>query len=270
MRLPEIPSSRRTVRPRFLLALSLTLVLTGCGTVTVPESFAYRKIHAEPFALASWQKITAPGDDYHIYIEGDGYAFNAHGRPSSDPTPRADTMRALAFGDPHPNVVYLARPCQFIQSKACHPRYWSSARFSEEVVSAVHQAVRQIAGNNPIELIGYSGGAQVAGLVAVLYDDLSVRQLITIAGNLDHAAWCRHHNLPLLTGSLSLADYKDKYLSFRQTHFVGGKDRVVPPGLVRDFAQSASYGSVVEIEEASHGSGWEAIAPLLYGEAKTK
>lgn len=54
-----------------------------------------------------------------IYIEGDGRAFDIDGQPTSDPTPRGTMLREIAFGDTHPNVVYLGRPCQFVTNSAC-------------------------------------------------------------------------------------------------------------------------------------------------------
>ncbi|MDD7312777.1 MAG: alpha/beta hydrolase, partial [bacterium] len=64
--------------------------------------------------MASWQKITHPTAPYKIYIEGDGHAFNAHGQPTGNPTPKGTLVRELAFGDNHENVIYLARPCQYV------------------------------------------------------------------------------------------------------------------------------------------------------------
>ncbi|MBR2299926.1 MAG: hypothetical protein IJ870_05075 [Alphaproteobacteria bacterium] len=66
------------------------------------------------FKIASWQKITDKNAPYKIYIEGDGFAFNAHGSPTTNPTPKNTFLRQIAFNDPSKNVVYLARPCQYV------------------------------------------------------------------------------------------------------------------------------------------------------------
>ena len=74
------------------------LFLTGCATsITPPETFMYKEIQTDTFKIASWQKITNPETYVRIYIEGDGYAFNASGQPSFNPTPRSDLVRKLAF-----------------------------------------------------------------------------------------------------------------------------------------------------------------------------
>lgn len=53
-------------------------------------------------------KINDINGDYRIYIEGDGYTFNAHGHQSRNPTPRGELMRELSFNDKSSNVIYLA------------------------------------------------------------------------------------------------------------------------------------------------------------------
>ncbi len=65
----------------------LSLILCGCSSITVPDSFTYKEIETKDFKLASWQKISNPQGVYKIYIEGDGYAFNAYGKPTQNPTP---------------------------------------------------------------------------------------------------------------------------------------------------------------------------------------
>lgn len=92
------------------------LFLTGCTTIKIPADFVYKEVETRDFTLASWQKVTNPAAPYKIYIEGDGYAFNARGKVTQDPTPRGTLVRELAFGDDSPNVIYLARPCQYIKS----------------------------------------------------------------------------------------------------------------------------------------------------------
>ena len=164
------------------------LVLCSCSTITVPPEFTYKEIKTQYFDIASWQKITEPKGVYKVYIEGDGYAFNAHGRPTQDPTPKGTIIRELTFGDESPNVIYLARPCQYVKSPICSQRHWTTARFASEVINAEYEAIKSIVGNSPVVLIGFSGGAQVAGLVATAKSGLNVKKIITIAGNLDHLA----------------------------------------------------------------------------------
>ena len=243
----------------------LLFLLCGCQSVLpVPPEFEYKEIRAGQFTLASWQKISDKNQPVKVYIEGDGRAFTASGRVSIDPTPRGNTMRKTAFGDNNPNVVYLARPCQFIKTPNCTSKYWSNARFSPEIVDVMAEAVNQIAGNQQVVLIGYSGGAQIAGLISVLYPEIKVKKAITIAGNLDHVAWMEYHHLPKLDKSLNLGDYKTEFSNIPQVHYVGQKDDVLPPKLAYEFVQNPDL--VKEIKGATHGSGWEQIYPLVWAE----
>ncbi len=106
-----------------LKALIILFFVAGCTAIKAPTDFVYKEIPTRGFMLASWQKITEPFGTYKIYIEGDGYAFNAHGRATQDPTPRGTLVRELAFGDNNPNVIYLARPCQYVKSPICSKRH---------------------------------------------------------------------------------------------------------------------------------------------------
>lgn len=236
------------------------LLLCGCNSVHVPETFTYKEIQTEKFTLASWQKITDANAPVKIYIEGDGASFNGLGRPTSDPTPRGTLLREIAFGDNSPNVVYLARPCQFVHDSQCLQKYWTTARFSKEVIDSEKFAVLGVAQENEVILIGFSGGAQVAGLIAVTTPELHIKKMITIAGNLDHKAWTEYHHVMPLQDSLNLADYKEAYLALPQEHFVGNKDTVMPPVLVEDFAGDEN---VREVPSAEHDKGWERIYPLI-------
>ena len=130
--------------------------LTWCTTIKVPAEFVYKEVETRNFTLASWQKVTNPAAPYKIYIEGDGYAFNARGKATQDQTPRGTLVRELAFGDDSPNVIYFARPCQYIKSPICSKRHWTTARFALEVINAEYEAIKNIADNNPVKTPDYA------------------------------------------------------------------------------------------------------------------
>lgn len=245
------------------VVLIIVLVLCGCHSVIVPEDFAYEEIKTNHFILASWQKITDASAPVKFYIEGDGAAFNAYGKPTKNPTPKGKMIRELAFGDMGPNVVYLARPCQYVKDDMCEQKYWTTARFAPEVIDSSYEAIKKIAGDRSVVLVGFSGGAQVAGLVSVLNKDLKVKKLITIAGNLNHEEWTSYHHVPALSNSLSLADYRNKYLRFSQVHYAGKEDNIMPKNLIADFTNGHN---LIIVEEASHGKGWEKVYPLIWKE----
>ena len=129
---------------------------TGCTTIKVPAEFVYKEVETRNFTLASWQKVTNPAAPYKIYIEGDGYAFNARGKATQDQTPRGTLVRELAFGDDSQNVIYFARPYQYIKSPICSKRHWTTARFALEVINAEYEAIKNIADNNPVKTPDYA------------------------------------------------------------------------------------------------------------------
>lgn len=243
---------------------AVLLFLTNCSSITVPSDYIYKEVETRNFTIATWQKITNPQGIYKIYIEGDGYAFNAHGKPTQDPTPKGTLVRKLAFGDNSPNVIYLARPCQYIKSPICSKRHWTTARFAPEVINAEYEVIKQIAENNPVILIGFSGGAQVAGLVATAKRGLNVKKIITIAGNLDHLAWTQYHNLPPLNEAMNLESYHKQFAELPQIHYVGNHDKVMPPILIREFVDNDDL--IIEVDGASHNEGWGKIYNKVWNE----
>lgn len=247
-----------------LKLIVIFLFLCGCASIDIPSSFEYKEIKTRSFSIASWQKITSPNSIYKIYIEGDGYAFNTRGKATQDPTPHSNLVRKLAFGDNSPNVIYLARPCQYIKSPICSQRHWTTARFAPEIINAEYEAIKSTVGDNPVILIGFSGGAQVAGLIATAKPGLNVKKIITIAGNLDHLAWTQYHKLPPLSESMNLESYRNQFAKIPQIHYVGTKDKVIPPVLVNQFVGNNDL--IIKVKNASHNEGWEQIYNNIWNE----
>lgn len=250
----------------YLQILCVIFFMTGCSTITVPPEYQYEEIQTNAFKLASWQKITDISAPYKFYIEGDGYSFNRYGRPTRNPTPRGVTMREIAFGDYSPNVIYLARPCQFVDDDYCEQKFWTTARFSPEVIASSKEVIKRVIQNDKTELIliGYSGGAQVAGLVAVTSPELKVKKLITIAGNLDHHSWTSKKQLTPLADSMDLNDYLGEYTKIPQKHYVAENDVIVPPEITKEFLGDSE--NMVVVPDATHNKGLEPIYPLIWQE----
>lgn len=247
------------------IILVLCCFLAGCAYRHPLADFRFQTEPAGSYVVASWSKVEAPGQPVKIYIEGDGEALNADGRPAGDPTPRNLFWRKIAGADPSPNVVYLARPCQFIPAGACAPTDWTSGRFSPKIIDAMDAAVRQAmkkARTDQVVLLGYDGGAQVAGLIAVRHP-AGVRKLITVAGVLDHKAWTSHHGYKPLSHSLNLADKRAQLAPIPQIHYVGGRDDVAPPALAQAVADEKT---IVVVPRATHSAGFDKIIPALYRE----
>lgn len=218
-------------------AFCLLFLLSGCvGTYeTYMSDFEYKPIKTTEYEIASWQKINNPQNkNIHIYIEGDGNSFTPYGHPSSDPTPRGTFMRDMAKQDSFDNVVYMARPCQFIMDKNCKKSDWTIGRFSQDIINAQSQAIKQIANNKRITLIGYSGGAMVSGLVIKQHPEMKFKEWITIAGVLNHNKWTQYFHDTPLSESLDM----DTLPKVKQTHFVGGKDKIVPYDLAKQWTNA--------------------------------
>lgn len=227
-------------------------------------------IAASPFALTSFHKLSKPNAPLHIYIEGDGQAWLSRTQPALDPTPSDPLALKLAALDPAPNIVYLARPCQYsglLNQAPCPSQYWRSARYAPEVLQSYNRALdtfKARAGASEIDLIGFSGGAAVAALLAGQRND--VASLRSVAGNLDHRAHSAYHNVSLLSGSLNPPDYAAQLAHIPQHHFIGGQDKIVPRQIYDRYSAALPQRNCTSyqiIPEAAHMEGWTHNWPAL-------
>lgn len=253
------------------------LAASGCASLAsfagrheaadrIARAAGFRKIFIETkdFVLTAYLRASEPGGDLTVYIEGDGAAWLTRRQLSADPTPGKPLVLELAAMDPAANVAYLARPGQYTAGPfpVCDPIYWSARRFSKEVVKAMNEAVDRLradAGSRRLNLIGYSGGAAIAVLIASGRSD--VVSLRTVAGNLDTEAVNRYHGVSPLEGSLNPIHRARKLKYLPQHHFAGSADTVVPPFITESFAKQTGdevRGKMTIIEGATHGEGWKA------------
>ncbi len=237
----------------FIFLSFLYFILCSCSTIKTkaPADFLYKEIKTDDFVIASWQKIKDKDSLIKIYIEGDGHAYNSKGYPTNDPTPKSHFLRDIAFNDTSENVVYLARPCQYIKDKNYDSVDWTSGRFSLKIVNNMTQAIKLIAGNRRIILIGYSGGALLCGLIINHYqEELNIIKWITIAGLLNHTRWTKHFGYDPLKKSLDL----DTIPNISQIHYIGKKDTVIPYWLT---IQCLDEKNCIVIENATHNKGFD-------------
>lgn len=259
----------------FAFIVALGFVLEGCVTLSTRSlerskmferaaQQEFRKIYLStpPFVLTAYHKFLAPSNTLVVYIEGDGYAWASRTMPSDDPTPKRPLAFFLASEDPSTNVLYIARPGQFLKpgEKQIDQVYWTSRRYSEEVISAVNTAIDQVkrsSGAKQVSLIGYSGGATVAVLVVARRDD--VVALRTVAGNLATDVFSRVHHISPLSGSIDPVSVASKIQGIPQRHFIGRRDRVIVSEIPKVFLAAegdTDYKGLTEIEEADHLNGW--------------
>lgn len=262
------------------LAILGTVLLTACATnhadyyqngfqIAHQAGFEPRLLKTESFDLTAFVKLQESKLPIHTYIEGDGFAWATKYQLSANPTPHMPLALILAVQDAHPNVVYLARPCQFRQTdRICDSRYWSSSRFSSEVIQSMNQALGQVIdqgitqpklAKQRIDLIGYSGGAAVAVLMAVQRSDVS--SIRTVAGNLDHDFVNRSHHVDLMPESLNPIDVAFKLGRLPQVHLIGNDDQVIPAETAERFVEKLLPGDrcakIVRVQ-ADHQHGWDA------------
>jgi hypothetical protein len=236
---------------RWGMFCGVVLVIGGCAdfdrnahadALAAPAHLHREQIPTADFVLTAYVKITQAERPIDLYIEGDGLAWLSRTEPSLDPTPREATGLALAAADPAQNVVYLARPCQFTpmdQNPRCDMAYWTGKRFAPDVVASMDEAISRIAAKapgQPINLIGYSGGAAIAVLVAARRDDIA--SIRTVAGNLDDEYINRLHHVSAMPDSLNPIGFASRVANVPQIHFYSVQDRVVTPEVSRRFIEA--------------------------------
>jgi len=88
-----------------------------------------------------------------------------------------------------------------------------------------------------------------------------VKNIITIAGNLDHTEFTKHHNVSPMTGSLNPIDYTSSVKHIPQIHMSGNEDNIVPSYIADKFTNKASSICVKKelYPNVSHLDGWNKI-----------
>jgi pimeloyl-ACP methyl ester carboxylesterase len=256
-----------------IIVILITIILQACSPYKQVDNFAAENnfnkqfISTKPFSIASFHRISKnTTNNITVYLDGDGRSWIAGGsRITRDPTSSSTMLFSLAKNDQQDNVIYMARPCQHskqdIIDKVCTNKYWAGSRYSDEIVSAVNQALDQIKQqyhNQSFELVGFSGGGAIVTLVAARRND--IKKIRTIAGNLDLQEMDRFHKTIPLYESLDPIQVAKQVAHIPQVHYVGSKDIVVPPIIARNFKDASGNPDnivIVEIKDASHESGWE-------------
>ena len=221
------------------------------------QGLSQKIYQSKNFKIFTLQKITNPKKNLRIYYEGDGLAFIDYNTPSSNPTPTSFFLLNLISKDDSANVIYIARPCQFLEDEKCEEKYWTNARFSKEILSSIDWVVKKFP-QFKLELIGYSGGGEVAKYVAA--KNKNMINIRTIAGNIDHKKFSEIHRVSTLDESINDQDLLPILENIPQIHFVGKKDEIIPPIISKNYLAKLSKKScvkIIEVEGASHDEGWQ-------------
>ncbi|EPW8903514.1 alpha/beta hydrolase [Pseudomonas aeruginosa] len=255
---------------RVIPTLLLSALLAGCQSprealqqLADEHGRQLEILSGQPSPLAMLPpQSTTKATRLRVYLEGDGHAWATATQPSLDPSPHNLLVARLAVDDPTPNA-YLARPCQFVMAPTCEPTLWTQRRFSQEVVTSLSQALDQLKqryGNREFELVGYSGGAALALLLAAQRKD--VAQVQTLAGNLSPRLWAQMKGLSPLDGSLDPLGYRERLAAIPQRHLVGDADDVVPASLTKAYLEQLSPNTCSQLAllpAIDHQQGWEAV-----------
>lgn len=195
-----------------------------------------------------------------VYLEGDGRAWIRRDRPSQNPTPHDSPVLDLVRDDPRPSA-YLARPCQYLASPDCKPHWWTRGRFAQAVVdsqSAALDLIKVRLGNRDFELVGYSGGATLALLLAERRED--VRAVQTLAGNLDPQRWTAALGLSALEAPTRPPLAGARLRALPQRHLLGADDRIITPKLALDSLRETEPTRCQEVRllpGVDHYHGWQ-------------
>lgn len=227
-------------------------------------------IPAGMFNLTTWEHVRKLGAPANIYIEGDGIAWVNKYTVSTNPTPSNPIALRLAGADRSDNVIYIARPCQYSgwnRGGACPELYWTTGVAAPEVIAAYQQALGDIKERYNIQsfnLIGYSGGAAIAVLVAGMRTD--VTSIRTVAGNTDYDTFTSIHNVTPIKDSLRPTTAAMRLSATPQRHFIGGKDKVVTPEIFEAWKKASADSPCVHgftVPSNTHEEGWTEMWPAL-------
>lgn len=263
------------------LLLGVVLILAGCYKETVrletsrriamPSFMHHRLIQADPFMITVYERVREKNGDATVYIEGDGLAWAGRRTPSKNPTPNNPVALHLASRDLSPNVIYMARPCQYSgmvdPDEICPREFWTSQRLSQTVIVSMNAALEELKrefGINKFNLVGYSGGGGLAMILASRRKDVAT--IRTVAGNLDTEAFSSLHDVSLMVGSMNPRDIAAKVAKIPQRHFIGEWDKIVPPVIYDSYRAAAGETSCMRssiVNEADHETGWVNKWPQL-------
>ena len=245
----------------------LCLSLFACGTPAqrfnkqaLAMGFAGEIVASQQFQHKIYKTDNLLDSDVlHVYLDGDGTPWERNRWIADDPTARNPLILQLMSQDDMPSIL-LGRPCYYglNHEQGCDNKYWTSHRYSKKVVDslvAVLNAWLDQHDFKKVVLIGYSGGGSLAMLMAENIKQVS--KVVTIAANLDVAAWSQYHGYLPLNSSLNPAEEGVLNPDIQQIHFAGKDDEVVPAFIIMDFSSSQDNALYYEVERQDHACCWK-------------
>jgi len=193
----------------------------------------------------------------HVYLDGDGTPWEKHQWLTDDPTSRTPLILDLMRQD-KATAIFLGRPCYqgLNKTSACHYKYWTSHRYSKQVVDSMVKVLKLWLNKHPFKkvvLIGYSGGGTLAALMAPYLPE--VQTIVTLAANLDVEAWSRYHGYKPLPESLNPAGIPLN-ANLRQIHIAGLEDKIVPAQIIESYAKKQANALYLPYAHFDHHCCW--------------
>ena len=280
--LPAQPVSRASgLAARAAAALILTgaaLALAGCISPARQAEGLARSgglqtlvLSGDGFQHRAFAGVRPQRGLLFVFVDGDGTPWTDAGtQVAADPTPRSPLALKLALETPD-SVLYLGRPCYFglRPQPPCSAAYWTSRRYSAEVVTSMAAAATAFAearGYTRVVLVGYSGGGALVTLMASHMH--SVAGVVTIAANLDPDAWAQLHGYLPLTGSLNPSLQPPLARTVQEWHLLGERDARVPYEAAQRYLQRVPPDRVRRYAGFDHVCCWEAAWPPLLREVR--
>ena len=272
----------KKLRQKLCLLIITILLLTNCAgklkkaiNIARPANLKSAIIKTSIFKLQTFYRIKNRGGPLTIYIEGDGLSWLNRNRPSNNPTPKNPIALRLAALDRNSNVIYIARPCQYVDLKNeenCEIPYWTQKRFSRKIVLAIDEAITIMASSaksKDIHLVGYSGGGAVVAMIAAKRSDIA--SLRTVAGYMDHVALNSKAGVSPLTGSLDPIKAAHRLKLVPQIHYSGKGDTRVPGWVLKNFRKAVGSSDCIKLRQvkATHEEGWEEIWKRVWSKIPT-
>ena len=254
----------------YLFAATFNLLLVACATPSLQFNqhaedlgFNEKVYQGTKFFHKVYSNPKTVDKFIHVYLGSDGTPWENPKQIASDPTPRNPVMLRLMALDSTASV-YVGRPCYhgFSRRPECHPRWWTSARYSEPILESLGSVLTQIweeHESSEMILFGYSGGGALAMLLA---ERLSyVQGVVTLAGNIDIEAWADYHAYSPLTESINPASRLPLRETLFQLHVIGRKDKAVPPPMVQLALKRQDGIKPIVIDDVDHQCCWEVLWP---------
>jgi pimeloyl-ACP methyl ester carboxylesterase len=206
------------------------------------------------------------GGRLHIYLDGDGRPWINGRVPSTDPTPANPlTLRLMALDSA--DVAYIGRPCYLgtAGDPGCGPQFWTSGRYSSRLAASMAAVANQViaAGDyGEVVLIGYSGGGVIALLMSEEIQGLA--GILTVAANIDTAAWTEyHHYLPLSGSENPALSSTSPPPGVLHVQAIGGRDEIVPAVVSERYQAQKKGMEVWEYRDYDHVCCWASAWPQL-------